>query len=455
MASDLQPGAIGGALGSKQRALDLPPPAALALLYAVLIGLGTVLLKLPVAAPQPITWSDALFTATSAVTVTGLIVVDPGSELTVFGQAVVALLIQLGGLGLMSFAAVFLTSLGLPIPIPQKLFLQQDLGQTPVGQLLALVLTIFRVSIVLTLIGWALLALVFVPEFGWGWGLWQALFHAISAFNNAGFSLFSNSLVDYVGSPLINITVTALFIVGGLGFVVVYEALRKRAWRAFSLHTKLMIAGTAGLIAISVPLFAVLEWHNPATLGGLDSIGDKLWASWFQAVTPRTAGFNTIDTAGYYDATSLLTVVLMIIGGGPTSTAGGVKVTTFLVIFLATVAFFKRQERINAFGYALGFEQVLKVMALMTISGGLIILSLFVLILTEDQDFMVLVFEVSSAFGTVGLSQGATGELDTPGRLLICLLMFAGRVGPLTFGFFLATKTAPRIRYPDGQIFLG
>ena len=437
------------------RTIGLPPPALLALLYAVLIAGGAGLLKLPLAAPAPITWSDAVFMATSAVTVTGLVVIDPGTQLSGFGQGVIAALIQLGGLGLMSFAVIVLASIGLPIGLPQKLFLQEDLGQTSVSKLLGLVTTIFQVVLVAVLVGWVLLAFVTVPDHGWGEGLWQALFHSISAFNNAGFSLYPDSLTRYATDPLVNVVVPALFIVGGLGFAVLSDLFRLRRWGRFTLHTKLMLIGTALLIGLGVGGFAALEWDNPGTLGAYDRTTDKLWVAWFQGVTPRTAGFNTTDTAAMTDGATLLTIVLMVIGGGPTSTAGGIKVTTFLVAVLATVAFFRRRERLHAFGHGIGLEQVLKVMALVTISVGLIVGALFVLLVTQEGDFLVLFFEAASAFGTVGLGQGATGTLDGTGRAVICLLMFLGRVGPLTLGFFLATKVPPRIRYPDSPIYLG
>ena len=435
--------------------IGLPPPAVLAILYASLIATGAGLLRLPIAAPEPIGWSDAVFMATSAVTVTGLVVIDPGTQLTGFGQGVIAGLIQLGGLGLMSFAVIVLSSLGLPIGLGQKLFLQEDLGQTSVSRLLGLVTVIFQVVLCAVLAGTVLLAFVMVPDYGWADGLWLALFHSISAFNNAGFSLFPDSLTRYATDPLVNVVITTQFIVGGLGFAVLSDVFRLGRWRRFSLHTKLMLAGTLVLIVAGVTGFAALEWSNPATLGAYDRLGDRLWVSWFQGVTPRTAGFNTTDTAGMTDATTLLTVVLMVIGGGPTSTAGGIKVTTFIVALLATAAFFRRQERLHAFGAGIGLDQVLKVMALVTVSLGVIVAALFLLLVFEDQPFLLLFFEAASAFGTVGLSQGATGALSEPGRVVICALMFLGRVGPLTLGFFLATKVPPRLRYPASPIYLG
>lgn len=434
--------------------LRIPPPAILAALYAVLIVTGAALLKLPIATPAPITWSDAIFTAASAVTVTGLVVIDTGSQLTMFGQGVVMVLIQLGGLGLMTFAVLVLSMLGLPVSMSQRIFLREDLNQTSISDLLVLVRGILMVVLACEAVGVALLSIVFVPEFGWGMGLWQALFHTISAFNNAGFALFPDSLSGWVGNPIINLTVPALFIFGGLGFIVVTELYAKRNWGAFSLHTKLMVVGTLALIVWSVLAFAVLEWTNPRTLGGLDW-GDRLWASWFQGVTTRTAGFNTVDIGGMHDSTAMMFMSLMVIGGGSTSTAGGIKVTTFIVLLLATLAFFKRRQQLHIFGRSLGPDEVMKVLALTMVSLLTVFMAIFLITISHDGDFLDLAFEVTSAFGTVGLSRGATGELDTFGRAVIIAVMFIGRVGPLTLGFFLATRAKPRLGYPSSKVYLG
>ena len=433
----------------------LPPPALLATLYATLIALGAAGLMLPISSVESLDWSSALFMATSAVTVTGLVVVDPGTDLTGLGQAIIALLIQLGGLGLMTFAVLVLSSLGLPVGVSQKMYLQEDLGRTSLSELLELVAVILKVFLVAEFVGFVLLATVFVPDFGWAEGLWQALFHSISAFNNAGFSLFSSSLVDYALDPVVNATITLMFIIGGLGFAVLFDVFRRRRWHRYTLHTRIMLVGTLALIAFSMTAFCLLEWNNPGTLGQYASAGDRLLVGWFQAVTTRTAGFNTTDTAAMTDASTLMTIVLMIIGGGTTSTAGGIKVTTFVVLLLATVAFFRRRTELRAFGHSIALDQVLKVMALLTISLFVIVTALFLLLATQEGTFLVLLFETASAFGTVGLSQGATGTLDHFGRAVICFVMFLGRVGPLTLGFFLAVSVAPRVRYPSSPIYLG
>jgi trk system potassium uptake protein TrkH len=435
--------------------IGLPPSGVLVLTYLALVAVGTALLMLPGATRESITWSDALFTATSAVTVTGLVVVDTGGAFTLLGQVIILLLIQLGGLGIVTFAVLILSMLGLPMSLSHRLFLREELHQTSMADLLPLALVILRVVLLFELAGTLLLAFVFVPEFGWTEGLWQAVFHAISAFNNAGFGLFPDSMTRWVGHPLVNLTMPLLIVVGGIGFSVLTDVYYHRSWRRFSLHTRLMLAGTAVLIVWSTATFALIEWNNPDTLGGLATTGDKLMASVFQALTTRTAGFNTVDVAELEQSTQLLFILLMMIGGGSASTAGGIKVTTFIVALAATVAFLRRRSQPVAFRRSLGHEEVMKVLALISLAMMLVMTATFVLSLTQRGDFLGLLFEAVSAFGTVGLSMGATRELDELGRAILVVLMFAGRVGPLALGLFLATRLPPRVRYPSGRIFLG
>ncbi|MBC7203520.1 MAG: Ktr system potassium transporter B [Pusillimonas sp.] len=438
----------------KSPKIKLPPPAILILLYAGCMSFGAVLLSMPFVSTAPTSFFEALFTAVSAVTVTGLVVVDTGSHYTFFGQLIIAILIQLGGLGLMTFSVLILAMLGIRITSNNRALLREDLNQTDLGSLLRLVFLIFKVVFLLEALGAGLLALHFVPEFGWREGIWQSIFHSISAFNNAGFGLFPDSLTRWAGDYLVNLVIPALFIIGGLGYSVIMDLTDKRSWRKLTLHSKLMLSGTAGLIVFAFCSFMLLEWNNPHTLGVLDT-PTKLLAAWFQAVTPRTAGFNTVDIGGLEDSTAFMLMPLMIIGGGSTSTAGGIKVTTFIVMLLAAMAFFKRRNQISVFGRSLETEQILKVMALVTISLMIIITSLFLIIITNNQSFLDLLFEVCSAFGTVGLSRGITADLDGFGQTLIIFMMFIGRVGPLTLGFFLATRSASRVKYPSDQVLLG
>ena len=438
---------------SWKKALRMPAPALLSLYYMASIVLGAILLWLPISNHGDIGLSEALFTSTSAVTVTGLALADTGAAFTVFGQAVIAALIQLGGLGIMTFAVLLLGALGISVGMPQRLVLREDLNQTSLSNLTYIARMILIIAAACEAIGAALLALVFVPEFGWS-GLWQAIFHFISAFNNAGFALHPDSLSQWVGNPIINLVIPALFILGGLGFIVVGDVYRTRSWHKLTLHSKLMLVGSAVLITWGSVMFGLLEWRNPETLGHL-SAADKLWASWFQGTTPRTAGFNTINTGAMHDSTSMLTMTLMLVGGGSTSTAGGIKVTTLFVLLLATVAFFRRQTTLHAFGRSLGVDEVMKVLALTSISMLLVLTGIFVMLINHDGQFIDLAFEVTSAFGTVGLSRGITGELDGIGRGIIMVIMFVGRVGPLAIGFFLATRSVPKVKYPAGQIYVG
>ncbi|GGD43236.1 TrkH family potassium uptake protein [Sinisalibacter lacisalsi] len=437
------------------KAASVPPPLILSALYGVLIVLGAAALMLPFARTVPISWSDAFFTSTSAVTVTGLVVLDTGSDLTLFGQIVVAFLIQMGGLGLMTFAVLILGALGLQVGLTSKIYLREDLNQSSLHQLSKLVITILKVVLFCEVAGAMLLGLTFIPRFGFWPGAWEAIFHSISAFNNAGFSTFPNGLVPFATDPVVNTVIPALFIIGGIGYVVLHDIFTQKGWRAWSLHTKIMLLGTAILIPWSVGMFAVLEWTNPGTLGQHQSALARLTVSWFQGVTTRTAGFNTTDIGALHDSTSMMFISLMLIGGGPTSTAGGIKVTTFVVMIIATVAFFRRQQQLHAFGRSIGLDQVLKVMALTAISAILVFFGVFVLAASHDGHFLDVSFEVASAFGTVGLSRGYTGELSGFGRAVIIAIMFLGRVGPLTLGFFLATRTTPRVRYPEGKVYLG
>jgi trk system potassium uptake protein TrkH len=435
--------------------MKLSVPAWLVIVYAGWITFGTALLMLPHATTEPIALVDAFFTAVSAVTVTGLIVVDTSTAYTAFGQGVIMLLIQLGGLGLITFAVFILSIIGRKVDVNKKRYLAEELNIDTMGGLVAFVKRILVIFILCELVGMTLIATQFVPTYGWREGLWHSLFHSISAFNNAGFSTFSDSLMGWVDNPVIIWTISLQFILSGLGFVVLSDIIRKRRWRSFSLHTRLMLIGTPLLIVTGVGGYALLEWTNPDTLGSLSSPFAKLQASWFEGVTPRTAGFNAMDTAGVNDATALLTMALMFIGGGATSTAGGIKVTTAFLLLLATIAFFRRSGTMVFQHHEIGPAQGIKVMALLFVGLMLIFSALFLLILSQDLDFLDAAFEVFSAFGTTGLSRGATGELDTFGKLIICFVMFLGRLGPLTVGFLLASKVPSGLHYPEGKVYLG
>ncbi|BCB05653.1 TrkH family potassium uptake protein [Bacillus sp. KH172YL63] len=439
----------------KQKAIRLSPPQLLVVTFLFFILLGMGLLKLPFATTETITWLDALFTTTSAMTVTGLAVVDTGGAFTTLGEVVVLCLIQIGGLGIMSFAVLIFMMLGRKIGFKERLLLQQALNQTSVGGVIKLVKYLFIFSFLVEGIAVMMLATEWVPAFGWKHGLYVSVFHSISAFNNAGFSLWSDSLIGYVGSPVINLTISFLFIVGGIGFTVLVDLWKSKSIRKLSLHTKIMVLGTFIINVAAFLMIFVLEYNNPNTLAQLP-LPDKLFASYFQAVTPRTAGFNSLDYGGMERSTLLLTILLMFIGAGSASTGGGIKLTTFVVISLSVFAFLRDKKEIRIFRRTIGQTHIFKALAISMISVLLVFTALFFLEMTEsDATFMSLVFEVVSAFGTVGLSMGITASLSTVGKWIIIVVMFTGKLGPLTLAFSLSRPDKEKIRYPKEDILTG
>ncbi|WP_226676276.1 TrkH family potassium uptake protein [Rossellomorea aquimaris] len=439
----------------KQKVIRLSPPQLLVVTFLFFIILGMGLLKLPFATTEHITWLEALFTTTSAMTVTGLAVVDTGSVYTLFGEIVVMSLIQIGGLGIMSFAVLIFMMLGKKIGFKERLLLQQALNQTSVGGVIKLVKYLFVFSFIVEGFAVLLLATEWVPEFGWKRGLYVSVFHSISAFNNAGFSLWSDSLMGYVGSPVINLTISFLFILGGIGFTVLVDMWKSKTIRQLSLHTKIMVLGTFLVNVIAFVMIFVLEFNNPNTLASLP-ISDKIFASYFQAVTPRTAGFNSLDYGSMERSTLLFTILLMFIGAGSASTGGGIKLTTFVVISLSMIAFLKEKKEIRIFRRTIDQTHIFKALALSMISVLLVFTALFFLEMTEKNvSFLSLVFEVVSAFGTVGLSMGITGSLSVIGKWIIIIVMFVGKLGPLTLAFSLSRPDKEKIRYPKEDILTG
>ncbi|MGM0829895.1 MAG: TrkH family potassium uptake protein [Bacillota bacterium] len=439
----------------KHRVIRLSPPQLLVVTFLFFIIVGMGLLKLPFATTESITWLDALFTTTSAMTVTGLAVVDTGDAFTLFGEVIIMSLIQIGGLGIMSFAVLIFMMLGKKIGFKERLLLQQALNQTSVGGVIKLVKYLFIFSFLVEGFAVLLLASEWVPEFGWRRGLYVSIFHSISAFNNAGFSLWSDSLMGYVGSPIVNITISFLFIVGGIGFTVLVDLWKSKTIRKLSLHTKIMVVGTFVINIFAFMMIFILEYNNPNTLAQLPFL-DKLFASYFQAVTPRTAGFNSLDYGSMERSTLLLTILLMFIGAGSASTGGGIKLTTFVVISLSVFAFLKEKREIRIFRRTIDQNYIFKALAVSMISVLLVFTALFFLDMTErNASFLAILFEVVSAFGTVGLSMGITGSLTAIGKWIIIIVMFVGKLGPLTLAFSLSRPDKEKIRYPKEDILTG
>ncbi|OAS87693.1 Ktr system potassium transporter B [Metabacillus litoralis] len=437
-----------------KKVIKLNPSQLLVLVFIVSIMVGTILLKLPFSTHQSIKWVDALFIATSAMTVTGLATVDPSSTFTTLGQFIIALLIQIGGLGIMSFAVLIFIMLGKKIGIKERLLMQHALNQTSVGGVIKLVKYLFIFSFTIEMIAMVFLAFRWIPQFGFSKGLFYSFFHSISAFNNAGLALWPDNLSQFVGDPLINIVISTLFIIGGIGFTVLVDIWHKRSFRKFSLHTKLMVVGTLVINVIAMLFIFCVEYSNPNTLGEL-SIGKKLWASYFQAVSPRTAGFNTIDIGSLDETTIFIMIILMFIGAGSGSTGGGIKLTTALVIGLATISFLRGKSEVVISRRTINSGYILKALAITMVSIVFVIIATVMMNLTEKAPFIDLMFEVVSAFGTVGLSTGITAELTTIGKQIIIFIMFVGKLGPLTLMFSLAKPSKEKIRYPQEDILTG
>nr|WP_273124894.1 TrkH family potassium uptake protein [Bacillus weihaiensis] len=438
-----------------KRYVNLNPSQLLVVIFVISISIGTFLLKLPFATYDSIKWVDALFISTSAMTVTGLATVDPGTTFTLFGQMIIAFLIQVGGLGIMSFAVLIFLVLGKKIGLKERLLIQHALNQTSVGGVIKLVKYLFLFSITIELMAMLFLSIRWVPQFGWSKGLFYSFFHSISAFNNAGFALWPDNLMQFVGDPLVNIVISVLFIIGGIGFVVLVNIWQKRSFKKLSLHTKLMIVGTFMMNLIAMVFLFCVEYHNPYTLGGL-TFGEKLWASYFQAVSPRTAGFNTLDISQLDETSLFFIMILMFIGAGSGSTGGGIKLTTALVITLATISFLRGKNEVVVAKRTIPSSTIGKTLAITMTSILFVILGILLLNITENQTpFLDLMFEVVSAFGTAGLSTGVTAGLTAIGKQMIIFTMFIGKLGPLTLMFSLATKSKDKIRYPQEEILTG
>lgn len=439
------------------------PAQVLVLSFIALIGTGTILLRLPASATrESLTVLDALFTATSAVCVTGLIVVDTPNDLSIFGQVVVLLLIQIGGLGYMAITTVVGVALGRQLTVHERLTLQEALNVQTMEGLARFVLTVLKLVLVFELTGALLLTARWAGEYGLARASYYGLFHAVSAFNNAGFALFSDSLMRYRGDWLVNFVITTLVICGGLGFVVLTEVGRARRYRRFSTHTRMVLTLTAALILSATCVILLIERNNPRTLGSL-GFADALLAAYFQAVTPRTAGFNTLDIGALLPASLFLLIILMFIGAAPGGTGGGVKITTFSVTVAVIWAMVRGSTEPTLFRRRITPPLVARAFSICLIGFLALNLVAGLLLAIEERQLLPTLFETTSAFGTVGLSTGEggaplslAGHFSTPGKLLVAAMMFMGRLGPLTLAVAIARGGTPaRVRYPEGKILIG
>lgn len=437
---------------SKSRALAralLPrhPAQGIALGFGTAIALGTAVLMLPIAkvGTGGAAFLEALFTATSAVCVTGLAVVDTATYWTPFGQVAILVLIQLGGFGIMSFASLLGVLMARRLGLKSRIQAAAETKSTGFGDVRSVLLGVLRITVATELVVALALTVRFAAGLGnpWGHSLWLGVFHSVSAFNNAGFALFSDSLMGFVGDPWICLPIAAAIIVGGLGFPVLFELGRHyRRPLHWTMNTKLVVVGTAVLLAAGTVFICALEWSNPRTLGVL-STADKLLAGFFQSVMTRTAGFNSLDFGQMDPATWLGVDILMFIGGGPAGTAGGLKITTFAVLFFILVTEVQGGTAVNIFGKRLSRSVHRQAITIVLLAVALVIGSTMALMLMTDFGLDRLLFETISAFATVGLSTGITASLPPAGQLLLVFLMFIGRLGPVTLASALALRARP------------
>ncbi len=414
---------------------------------------------LPLAAREgSLGFLNALFTATSAVCVTGLVVVDTAAFFTPFGQAVILILIQIGGLGFMTMATGIFLFLGRKITLRDRLVMQESLNQFSLAGLIGLSKTILKLAFSIEGVGVLLLSWRFIPQFGLSEGIFKSIFHAVSAFANAGFDIMpdADSLTAYASDYLVSGTIMLLYILGGTGFVVLVDIYQKKRFHKFSLNTKLVLIITAFLLGGGTLFVLLLEWGNPATLGGLQDYGARIMAAFFTAATPRTAGFNVVPTNMLTMSSIFFLIALMFIGSSPASTGGGVKTATFGILVWSVISTMRGNEEVVLLGRRLPERILKKSLAIVLLFVLLIFTFTLLLTITETASFLEIFFETVSAFSTVGLSLGITAELSYLGRILIIIAMFIGRIGPLTMVLVFAHRLQKTlVRYPEENILIG
>lgn len=442
-------------VSEKHNSINLSPPSLLALGFLSFIVLGSLLLKLPFSNHGEVSWLDAIFTATSAVTITGLSVVNIGEAYTTFGQLVIMLLIQCGGLGFMTFAILAAMSLSPKIGIKQQVMAQEAIGQTSLAHTTMTIKGVLIYSLFFEAIGTFILTIAWLPQYSFDQAFFYAAFYSISAFNNGGFSLFPNSLMSFSGQYMVTFTISLLYIIGGIGFVVLMDIKRNHSWKKLSTNSKLILSTIAGLNLFAFVVIWSIEASNPLTLAPMP-LGDQALNAWFHATVPRSSGFNSIEMNNMRDPTTLITMLLMFIGGGSLSTAGGIKVGTFIIMVLSVITFLRRSDELRVFRHSVSPVTTYKALAVIAITSMLIVIGFFTLLIFEpNRTFLDLLFEAVSAACTVGLSRGITEDLQPASLITLMLLMFAGRLGPLTLAYLIATPKKSRLSHPSTDIQVG
>jgi trk system potassium uptake protein len=421
------------------------------------MGLGTLLLKLPASTDGGISWVDAFFISVSAASVTGLSSVDFTDTFTRFGAIVIMVLVQVGGLGVMTFTTLGALLVGRRVGFRGLLTVREELGSVDSPRnTFRLLGQIAGITLLVEALGAVVLAVGFVRGgLGYSEGLFQAAFHSITAFCNSGFvALPGADLSPYAGDAAVNLTFVALIILGGLGFPVLVNLYHYREMRRLTLHSKLVIVTSVVLVLVGVLSVALLEWTNPATLGG-NPIGTRLWMSLFQGVTPRTAGFSTVDYSQMYESTLFVQIGLMFIGTAPASTGGGIKVTTIALLVLVLLAQARGQEEASAFGRRVPRGLIQKALAVLSTSALVVIVATLAIMVSDGLRLVPAIFEITSAFGTVGLSMQVSQELSTLAKLVVIGVMFFGRVGSITLVLALSARKPRGYVYPQEDIAVG
>ena len=439
--------------------------------FAFFILIGASLLSLPIASNNgdSVGIINALFTATSAVCVTGLAVVNTMEHWTMFGKVVILFLIQIGGLGFMTITTMLFLLLGKKIRFKERLVIQEALNHYSLSGMVRITKNILIGTMLMEIVGAIILSIKFVPVYG-SYGIFMGLFHSISAFCNAGFDIIGEaSLTPYVHDTVINFTIMILIVIGGIGFSVwidfikVYKEVKekrrtgKSIFQKLSLHSKLVLVLTFGLIGIGFVFILLFEWNNPETMGTF-SIKNKLLSALFHSITPRTAGFSTLAVSEMGDATKLFTMILMYIGGSPGGTAGGIKTVTMGVLFVSVLSTIRAKEDVEIFQRRIPEKIVQRSLAVIMISIALVMGSTMLLSITENSSFMEVFFEAVSAFATVGLSLGITENLTDFGKIFIIITMFVGRLGPVTMAVAFSLKGSQKkcsIKKPEEKVMVG
>ena len=426
--------------------------------FAAAVALGTLLLRLPAASSgASATWVEALFTATSAVCVTGLVVVDTATHWSPFGLGVILALIQVGGLGIMTLATVLGLLISRRLGLSSRLIAASSTRTVGLGDVRSVLIGVLRVTLFVEAATAAVLAVRFMTTYEepLGRALWLGLFHSVSAFNNAGFSTYTDNLIQFATDPWICLPIALAVIVGGIGFPVIFELRRQHRPARWSLHTRITLLLTAVLIVGGTAFMLLAEWSNPATLGPMNLPG-KLLAGFFQGVMPRTAGFNSVDINAMQDGTWFGTDVLMFIGGGSAGTAGGIKVTTFAVLLYVIWAELRGDPDVNTFDRRIAATTQRQALSVALVSVAAVVIAIIAISLTSPLPVDRIQYEVISAFATVGLSTGITADLAPGHQLLLVALMFIGRLGPVTLGTALALRERQRLyRYPESAPIVG